>query len=154
MSLLEDKRMVLNESILEGIVSSVWKTMLDTDIVQVSDGNIFKTESVSSLVAISGAWNGRVFLEMSREYAQKITAGFFDKNKEEVINDEILDTAGEMVNIIGGQVKSAISGTSQLSIPTRCLGTVNALLLGDKEKIVLIFATSEGEPIKVGLSED
>lgn len=68
-------------------------------------------------VRITGEWNGRVLLELSPDLARIAAAEMLQLAPEEITAIDQREVATELVNMIGGNLKSALPGPSSLSLP-------------------------------------
>jgi chemotaxis protein CheX len=72
---------------------------------------------VAGTVSVSGAWVGRVVVTFSPTASQRATAALLAIEVEEVSSADVDDAVGELVNIIGGSVKSMMPQPTILSLP-------------------------------------
>jgi len=72
---------------------------------------------VTANIQISGDWQGIVVLVMEHDLAQHLAIKMFSLEKEQVTDEEISDSASEMMNIIGGNLKSMLPQPNQLGLP-------------------------------------
>ncbi|MBI4396257.1 MAG: chemotaxis protein CheX [Elusimicrobia bacterium] len=68
-------------------------------------------------IHITGAWEGSVVLECPLVLAQQMAARLFDTEPQSVPSVNVQDLLQELVNMIGGQVKTLLPGPSWLSLP-------------------------------------
>ena len=74
--------------------------------------------SITSCVHISGTWDGAVAISCSDRLARSVTESMFGMTDGEAGPADIEDAVGELVNIVGGGLKSLLPGPSVLSLPT------------------------------------
>jgi chemotaxis protein CheX len=72
---------------------------------------------VAGAVSVSGAWVGRVVVTFSPLASQRATAAMLAIDVAEVSSADVDDAVGELVNIIGGSVKSLMPQPTALSLP-------------------------------------
>jgi len=60
-------------------------------------------------------WEG--VLLCSVPFARRVAAQMFMCSSEDVVESEVADAVGELINIIGGNVKGAIGGDGKLTLP-------------------------------------
>lgn len=104
---------------LADIVREVWRSFLadePTTLEKVAETS-WMDDKVTGCVQISGAYMGSVTVECSTAAARDIAAALFGTPSEDVTDDEITDSVGEIANMIGGNVKSMLPAPSQLSLP-------------------------------------
>ncbi|HET9060562.1 MAG TPA: chemotaxis protein CheX [Acidimicrobiales bacterium] len=70
-----------------------------------------------ALTNISGEWNGTVCVSCSRTAAMRATSVMFDIPESEVTTTDVVDAVGELVNVVGGNIKALLPGPTVLSLP-------------------------------------
>ena len=104
---LDDVRVVTND---------VWTSFLaNHEPLEWSPAPLAEPEVVRAAVEIRGDWDGAVTLEMSPAAAR--TAARTMLTRDEVDDDDVLDALGELVNMIGGNIKSLLPSGSALGLP-------------------------------------
>lgn len=83
--------------------------------------------SASATVHISGSWNGSVILSCSAALARRAAAAMFEVGVDDLDDEEVADALGELVNIIGGNLKCLLPEPSQLSLPTVSFGAAHVV---------------------------
>ena len=79
-----------------------------------------------SAITVTGEWEAVIVIEMTDSSARVVTERLLGMTPDEVAtSDDIVDSLGELVNIIGGNVKSIMPGPSKLSLPLVAQGTVS-----------------------------
>ena len=106
--------MLTGETIAE-LTRDVWTALL------ADPGGLLPGESVSgemaATVEISGAWNGTVGLSCSTVAGRHAASVIFGMEDAELSAEEVADVVGELVNVVGGNIKSLLPGPTELSIP-------------------------------------
>ena len=72
----------------------------------------------TSVVHITGAWAGTVVLRCAAALGNQVATQILGLQDQEPGPDDVRDVAGEIVNVLGGKIKSTLSGPCQLSLPT------------------------------------
>jgi chemotaxis protein CheX len=105
------------------------------------------TNGVVALVGLAGAWVGTGSVSCSAEMACKLSSQFLMSECESV-NDEVLDTVGELTNMIIGNFKAVLEdelGPMGLSIPTVIYGrNFTTRTLGKSDFTLIPFTCSQG----------
>lgn len=70
---------------------------------------------VHASIAVSGGWSGRVTLDVSRTGADVLAARMLQA--DEVSEADVVDAVGELVNVLGGNVKGLLLEESALGLP-------------------------------------
>jgi len=108
---------VLSEDIAS-IVGSVFEATFGL-VVERVDPAATKTEPMSSsLIGIAGSWDGAVIIECTPALAVSLAAIMFGVTERELAVDQLEDTLGELVNMIGGNFKALLPPPCTLSLPT------------------------------------
>ena len=104
---------------LEELVSLAWTTFIGSDIVRVGEREI-GPEVVCASISISGPSCATVLFFADTNLARRATSIVLDSPAAELSDADIHDVLGEVVNIIGGNVKGVVSDGEQewaLSLP-------------------------------------
>jgi len=64
---------------------------------------------VTACVFLEGDWNGAVTLECTRDQACEFAGRFLQMDPPDTMDDDVRDALGELANMIGGNIKSAMS---------------------------------------------
>jgi chemotaxis protein CheX len=105
---------------------------------------------VVATVGISGAWDGRVLLTFSPDAAKRAAAALLGADEAEDVGEaDVVDAVGELVNIIGGSVKSLMPQPTVLSMPAVHTGAFPEL----GGEVCRITGTWMGEPVSVAVHE-
>jgi chemotaxis protein CheX len=111
------------DSMIEQIVQSIFATMLNTELVRVEHVDSCDHDSLLATIQISGQWTGCVVLNLSPELSTYAAANMLQMSESEVTAADIKDTAAELVNMVGGNLKSLLPAPSFLSLPTVVTGS-------------------------------
>lgn len=79
------------------------------------DGN--SENSITANIQISGQWQGIVALTIEHDLTEQLAIKMFSIEKTQVTDSELNDALSEMINIIGGNLKSILPQPNQLSLP-------------------------------------
>ena len=104
----------------------------------------------SAAVSVSGGWDATVTVELSATVALSLTATMLGlSGPEETEDGDVADAVGELVNMVGGNVKSLMPGPSVLSLPAVAAGRA-AHPTGATE-VARFDGTWAGEPVRVSV---
>jgi CheY-specific phosphatase CheX len=67
---------------------------------------------------MAGDWNGVVLLECGRRQACDFASRFLSIDQPEKVDDDVRDVLGELVSVIGGNVKFLLAPGIRLSTPS------------------------------------
>ncbi len=99
-----------------------WNTILGLEVAQIS--NRFQMNSndiVVGKVQIQGSWAGQVVLFFHLPLAKMAAQKMFNLKPEEVSSEEVRDAVGELVNMVGGNIKALVPQPAKLFLPVVCL---------------------------------
>ena len=108
---------------LHEVVDSVWSAMLGLSLTP--SANPYTPNGhgrMSGTVTITGSWEAAVKIDLPVPVAREAAAVMFDMTDDELGDEEVLDALGELVNMIGGNIKGLAEGESKLSLPTVAQG--------------------------------
>ncbi|MEU4427859.1 chemotaxis protein CheX [Actinoplanes sp. NPDC024001] len=143
----------VNESDLAEMVEQVWESYLDPEgispLIPTYDEN--QPSEVHSSVSITGSWSGHIVYASSRAAAQRAAAAFLAMEMEEVSEEDISDTLGELANIVGGNVKAMLPPGAQLSLPQVVLAPESSARYPNTQRISGVYGIWEGEPVSISM---
>lgn len=135
------------------VTAEVWATLLGEEAALVSrpvpPGTPFDADDLwSASVSVSGNWVGQVTVSISEATALALTRAMLalDGTPSEA---DTADAVGELVNMIGGSIKSLMPGPSQLSLPAVAIGRT-AFPNGFRE-VARVDVTWCDEPLRVSV---
>jgi chemotaxis protein CheX len=84
-------------------------------------------DMVAAAVSITGSWQGHVVVQVSAAAASALAAAFLGlEDAAEAEPADVEDALGELVNMVGGNVKSLVPASSALSLPLVIRGVSSA----------------------------
>jgi len=104
------------------IADEVWTSFIGTDEPLVPAGDEAFPVAWSGAVSVTGDWSGMVVVEMPEECAVAATARML--MIDEPSQSDVADAVGELVNMVGGNVKCLLLGENRLSLPVVAVGRV------------------------------
>jgi chemotaxis protein CheX len=109
-------------------------------------------ELVQASVVIHGDWTGTVTLEMAQDTAETAARTMLDLDTVE--DGDVTDALGELVNMIGGNIKSLLPSGSTLGLPivsNAPLSLADAAAVTEHYRVELTWA---GTPIRIRVWSD
>jgi chemotaxis protein CheX len=136
------------------IASDIWAAMLGLELTA-STVTSYPRNSlvVTGSVSITGDWTGAVTVQCSDALSQRATALMFGLEPDEVTEEEISDTVGELANMAGGNVKALLGGSSQLSLPSVTTGRDYHVAIPGAEPVDRLAMDCDGELVVLTLLE-
>lgn len=104
--------------------------------------------AVTGCVHITGAWAGTVLVDCSPDLARLAAARLLALTPDELTDEDLTDAFGELVNMVGGNVKGILPGPSALSVPTVAAGH-GALQFPGAVPVTEVDFVWHGEPLRV-----
>ncbi len=74
-------------------------------------------EAIAATVHISGEWNGTACLSCSTAAGRRAAAVMFEMEDEDLTAAEVSDAVGELINVVGGNIKGLLPNPTTLSLP-------------------------------------
>jgi chemotaxis protein CheX len=134
---------------LARIAADIWTSMLGLELEEDRLGDLTATETLTGCVQITGDWEGAVTVQLGTALARRATAVMFGMELDEVTDEEIGDTVGELANMAGGNVKSLLAGSCQLALPSVTSGRDYTVSVRGAEPIDAVTMSCEGEVVIV-----
>jgi chemotaxis protein CheX len=142
--------MTIDEEILQQVVNDVCSGMLGLHMEPSDTFNCEDTDALSAVIRITGGWDSLVQVLTPRKTAVAIASSMFDMSEDELTEAEIRDAVGEIVNMIGGNLKGIVEGDSCLSLP--CVGeSVGATPFDNSFSGLTVTNRCQGDPLIVRL---
>ncbi len=109
---------------VEMVAAEVWSSFLGDEEPLLIGPPAELTVGWSAAVSVSGEWQGMISVELSAEMADQVTRRMLCLDDGPLPDEDVADAVGELVNMIGGGVKSLMPGPSALSLPVVAAGRV------------------------------
>ncbi len=110
---------------------------------------------ISAIMSLTGKVEGQVVVCFEEKLAREVVARIMSSRPEDLTKDELKEGIGEVVNIVAGNAKAALSTTEythQIGLPTVVFGQGHELSHpGNAPCIVVIFEV-DGQPLAVLVS--
>lgn len=100
------------------LTQEIWAALLAPDGADQLEVGGVAGHDFQALTNISGEWNGTVCVACSRAAALRATSVMFDMPEPEVSTSDVVDAIGELVNVVGGNIKALLPGPTVLSLPS------------------------------------
>lgn len=102
---------------LKQIVESVFSIMLSIQVEPVEADWTPAIDRVTATIQIGGSWRGVVVLEASRNQCCEYAAAMLGSEAPPSVTDDVRDAMGELVNMVGGNLKCTLAQGARLSLP-------------------------------------
>ncbi|TFV53858.1 chemotaxis protein CheX [Geodermatophilus sp. DF01-2] len=109
---------LIDAATVEAIAGEAWIALVGEDELLVPVPGELPADTLSAWVDVVGPWTGSVVLTTGRQTAADLTRALLGRTAPELLDHEdVADAYGEIANVVGGNVKAALPGPSQLSLP-------------------------------------
>jgi len=146
---MEQDRLLELGELARKATCGVFDVMLDLELearkVDVNPSPIGEGE-VTAFLGLAGDQQGFVAIHCAREQAQAFTACMLGTSSDEIEDEEsILDAMGEVINMIGGNVKTEFvaQGTLQISLPTVVMNPRSQIRVKVRESVMVELMLTE-----------
>lgn len=95
--------------------------MMDLDAIPGNGKHSVETSggtSISSAVFFAGAWQGAMTVECSQEMARMLSSRMAGLPEGQLAKDDVVDSIGELANMLGGNMKCLLPAGTTLSMPS------------------------------------
>jgi chemotaxis protein CheX len=135
---------VLPEELAQ-VVEAVFGTMLKLQVGESGKPWFAGEDRLTGTVHLTGDWSGAVLLECNQRQACGFAGHFLSMNPPEAVDDVVRDVLGELVNMIGGNLKCVLTRGIRLSMPSVVDGSQYSLrVCGVECEERLAFQCAEG----------
>jgi chemotaxis protein CheX len=143
--MLTESKIEIQMGELAQIVKYVFQTMLCLEASESDQPLIPDANRLTATIYLAGDWKGALALECGRNEACAFAARFVSMDAPEIVDDVVRDVLGELLNMIGGNLKCVLAGGLKLSMPSVVDGADQSLRVcraGVRERVV--FKCIEG----------
>ena len=136
----------------------VFSTMLNCELKRGElslNANFQPEHEISGVIGLSGLASGTVIVSLDRSVALSAVGAMLGEAPAE-IDDDVIDTVGELTNMIAGKAKAALEQFDmKLALPTVITGKNHVITFGSAAQTICIpFSCEWGElSVEVGLAE-
>jgi chemotaxis protein CheX len=128
------------------IVNEIWDAYLQQPEAPAVDAPAVPDPKwITAAVSITGAWEGHVRVLVPPGAANDITALMLAMDASETTEQDVTDAMGELVNVVGGNIKNRGVQPAKLGLPVVASGRM--LFPATRETHRLAVAWPGGDPI-------
>ncbi len=137
--------MTLSADDIATFTKEIWTLVLGQAIAETNQPLFKDANLINSSVHITGAWRGTVVLVLPTAVARNAAAGMFAMDEAAMTQLHVHDAVGELVNMIGGNLKSLLPPPCFLSLPSVTHGQdVEINIIGGRCLGKMTFETADG----------
>ena len=111
-----ESKVEIPQGLLAQVVVSVFETMLGLEAAECGEPWILSRDRLTAAVHLVGEWNGTVLIECDRRQACQFAGRYLSIKPPEEVDDTVRDVLLEISNVIGGNIRSALTGGVKLSM--------------------------------------
>ena len=135
----------VNAEMLAQTVEAVFLNMMNLEVSPSGTAWAPSHDQLTSAVHLSGVWNGALLFECDRRQACQFAGRFLSMETPEAVTDDVRDVLGELANMLGGNMKSALATGLSLSMPSVTDGSDYGLrVCGSEVHDRLAFRCADG----------
>jgi chemotaxis protein CheX len=139
---------LIDEATVLSIAEEAWLALVGEDEVLVPLSVELPVDIMSSWVDVVGPWTGSVVLTTGRCTAEALSRALLRESAPEVLEiEDVEDAFGEIANVVGGNVKAALTGPSSLSLPQ----VGNAPVVRNPADVCRVDVVWRGEPVSISV---
>lgn len=133
------------------VVEEVWNTFLGDGVPIFPGAEAIADDAWYSAITVTGEWEALILIAMPLSLAGRITTTMLGlPEDDECSTEDLTDALGELVNIVGGNIKSLMPGPSTLSLPLVAQGAVTTT--SDLVEVCEVPLSWHGEPVLISIS--
>jgi chemotaxis protein CheX len=112
--------MIPDEQLIRTVIRSVWSTQLGLEIADLPGPPDARSTGAThtAVIHISGDFRGVVRLKASLPLVRRAAAVMFGLPEDRLDRSDECDVVGELANVVAGNIKALIPGSSNISLPT------------------------------------
>jgi chemotaxis protein CheX len=131
-------------------VAECWSTYLDVATVETVSADALEPPpmAVTAAVAFNGAWDGHLRISAPVGPAAEIAGMMLAMEIGDVTDQDMADALGELVNIIGGNMRGLLPQPNQLGLPVVTVGGRGAMRFPASRPSLTVTIVWKGEPIE------
>lgn len=137
------------------IITDIWTSILGFEIEYVHEGvTLPKGErSMVGCIQIAGEWEGAVTLFCPDSLVLKATASMFGMGEDEVSDEEMQDTLGELTNMTAGNINTLLPPGCCISLPSVAEGIDYKVTIPGGRITCQLGFLCEGQPMIATIME-
>ncbi|MCD4748442.1 MAG: chemotaxis protein CheX [Thermoanaerobaculales bacterium] len=100
------------------VLRIIWSAQLNMELESESPDILEDPGTMTGIVQITGGFSGALHLTCSRELIRASASRMFGLPGEDLSEDDLRDALGELTNMAGGNIKTLLPGSDDVSLPT------------------------------------
>ena len=147
--------MHFNEEDVNRIITDIWTSILGFAIEFVPEGILIPKgeRSMVGCIQITGDWEGAVTLFCPDALVKKAAASMFGMSEDEVGDEEMQDTLGELTNMTAGNINTLLPQGCRISLPSVAEGIDYKITIPGGRVVCQQAFRCEGAPMLASILE-
>lgn len=145
--------MPIDDAQIEEVTESIWDSILGLKVTPAEPDRLSGGDDrfLTACVQITGEWAGAVTLDCPTAFARRAAQIMFESEPDEIELEDLEDALGELANMLGGNIKNLLPGSSQLSLPAVTEGRDYTVSVPGSEMVNHVGFKTEGYPITISV---
>jgi chemotaxis protein CheX len=135
---------------LEAITRDVWSGLM-LDGMAASPASVEETEVVTASVSVTGEWHGHISVRSTLPVARALGTTMLGIHADSLETGDVVDALGELVSIIGGNVKALMPPPNQLSLPHIVIGSAGRAYWPGATSLCDVYLPAAGDVVAVSV---
>lgn len=132
---------------VHAVVEEVWSSFLGAEEPILPLATPMPPGGWSAAITVSGSWEAQITVNLTDGAAQAVTSTMLMCPVVDCSDEDLRDALGELVNMVGGNVKSLMAGSAVLSLPLVGHGDISPG--SHLVEVCRLELTWRGEPVVV-----
>lgn len=142
---------------IEQIVTSIWMSILDLPIVPASAGpegtRPVESRTLTGCVQFTGDFEGATVVHTTAALARRLAAVMFMAEEDSLSLEEVQDALGEITNMIAGNIKPLLPGSSRISLPSVVEGEDYTMIVPGSRSVCRASFECGNQPLLVTVQQ-
>ena len=132
---------------VHAVVEEVWSSFLGAEEPILPLPTPMPPGGWSAAITVSGGWEAQVTVQLTDPGAVHVTSTMLMCGEDACTDEDLRDALGELVNMVGGNIKSLMAGAAALSLPLVGHGDISPG--SHLVEVCRLDLTWRGEPVVV-----
>ncbi len=144
---------MVHEDEVVQVVNSIWNSILGLEVTVESAGSARERlegeRTLTACVHVTGDFEGATLVFCTARLAREFAAIMFETPADALSVEDVQDALGELANMIAGNIKPLLEGSSRLSLPSVVEGLDYRLIVPGSRALSQVGLQCQGEPLHV-----
>ena len=144
---------MVHEDEVVQVVNSIWGSILGLEVTVENAGNARERlegqRTLTACVHVTGDFDGATLLFCTARLARELAGIMFETPPEALSVEDVQDALGELANMVAGNIKPLLEGSSRLSLPSVVEGLDYRMIVPGSRVLIQVGLQCGGEPLHV-----